>query len=312
MCYKLSACAGFLSKSLYRMAVSYGAAMRRSTLVIVVVCLAAILLGCIEQDGEMVKPAEIELVLSDYPELFEKDVIIVIGNNASGMEIEGADAIVENLFNLTGNMPVIKTDDEITQDELAGHNLILVGGADSNEVLRAVYNMTDAMRVTDEYPGAGKGVLEILRSPWDPEKAMLLVAGSDDTGVDIMEQISTQTKKIHLKRVYGPYAGYKPPELPLGMEGLPDPSAVYCINLGYKYKIRTLSDGSQIGYCVFEDFIFGRKECPAWDFYNGLCGEEYTYCSKTGGVLIKINEAACVLPSGKICYEWDYSQGACR
>ena len=101
-------------------------------------CLAAIFLGCIEQDGEMVKPAEIELVLSDYPELFEKDVIIVIGNNASGIEIEGADAIVENLFNLTGNMPVIKTDAEITEDELAGHNLILVGGADSNDVLKEV------------------------------------------------------------------------------------------------------------------------------------------------------------------------------
>lgn len=125
----LSACAEFLSKRLYRMMVSYGAAMRRSTLVmkIAIVCLAAILLGCIEQDGEKVKPAEIELVLSDYPELFGKDVIIVIGNNASGIEIEEADAIVENLFNLTGNMPVIKTDAEITEDELAGHNLIVVG-----------------------------------------------------------------------------------------------------------------------------------------------------------------------------------------
>ena len=162
----------------------YGAAMRCLTLVIAVACLAAIFLGCIEQDGEKVKPAETELVLSDYPELFEKDVMIVIGNNASGIEIEGADAIVENLFNLTGNMPVIKTDDEITEDELAGHNLILVGGADSNEVLREVYDMTDAMRVTDEYPGAGKGVLEILRNPWDPEKAILLVAGSDEWGVN--------------------------------------------------------------------------------------------------------------------------------
>jgi len=66
---------------------------------------------------------------------------------------------------------------------LAGHNLILVGGADSNEVLREVYDMTDAMRVTDEYPGAGKGVLEIMRNPWDHEKAMLLVAGSDEWGV---------------------------------------------------------------------------------------------------------------------------------
>ena len=78
--------------------------------------------GCINQE----LPAE-NLTLSDYPELFGKDVMIVIGSNASGIEIEGADAIVENLFNLTGNMPVIKTDAEITEDELAGHNLIVVG-----------------------------------------------------------------------------------------------------------------------------------------------------------------------------------------
>ena len=184
MCHKLSAYVEFPPKSLYMIGVSYGAAMRRSTLVIAVVCLAAILLGCIEQDGEMVRPAETELVLSDYLELFKKDVIIVIGNNASGIEIEGADAIVENLFNLTGNMPVIQTDAEITEDELAGHNLILVDGADSNEVLREAYDMTDVMmRVTDEYPGAGKCVLEMLRNPWNEEKAVLLVVGSDEWGV---------------------------------------------------------------------------------------------------------------------------------
>lgn len=46
---------------------------------------------------------------------------------------------MENLFNLTENMPVIKTDAEITEDELAGHNLmIMVGGADTNEILKGV------------------------------------------------------------------------------------------------------------------------------------------------------------------------------
>jgi len=65
---------GFSSKSLYGMVVSYGAAMKRSTSVIAIVCLAAIFLGCIEQDGEIVKPAETELVLSDYLELFGKEI----------------------------------------------------------------------------------------------------------------------------------------------------------------------------------------------------------------------------------------------
>jgi S-layer like family, outer domain len=135
-------------------------------------------LGCVEKPEQ-----KTEMVLSNYPELFEKDVIIVIGENVTQIEMEGAQAIAENLLNLTGNEPVIKEDVEITGDELAGHNLILVGSADSNEVLKEVYDMTDAMRVTEEYPGAGKGVLEILRNPWDSEKAVLLVAGSDELGM---------------------------------------------------------------------------------------------------------------------------------
>ena len=59
-------------------------------------------------------------------------MIIVIGENANSIEIEAAQRIADNLGNLTGNIPVIKTNAEITEDELAGHNLILVGGADSN------------------------------------------------------------------------------------------------------------------------------------------------------------------------------------
>lgn len=112
--------------------------------------------------SKMAKPAETEPMLSDYPELFGKDVTVVTGNNESGIEIEGAGVIVENLFNLTGNMPMIKTDGGITEYELAGHNRIIIGGADSNEVLDAVYDM-------DACPGAGNCVLEILRKSWNKD-----------------------------------------------------------------------------------------------------------------------------------------------
>ena len=37
--------------------------------------------------------------------LFGKDVMIMIGNNESGIEIEGTDAIVENLFNHNRSKP---------------------------------------------------------------------------------------------------------------------------------------------------------------------------------------------------------------
>lgn len=47
-----------------------------------------------------------------------------------------------------------------------------------------------------------------------------------------------------------------------------NPASVYCEELGYRSEIRTTSDGSQSGYCVFSD----GSECDEWMFYRGECG----------------------------------------
>lgn len=189
---------------------SYGAVMRRSTLVmeIAIVCLAAILLGCIEQDGEMVKPAETELVLSDYLELFEKDVMIVIGSNTSGIEIEGADAIAENLFNLTGNMPVIETDAEITKGELAGHNLIIVGNPITNHLVQNIYDSNQDLQtraVNSYWEGTHKGSLLLFVNPWvhfwGPTRYVLAVDGFDENGTK--SAIDTLLDEEAIKKFHG-------------------------------------------------------------------------------------------------------------
>ena len=131
-------------------------------LAVILICLAVALLFFLIPKEE----APEKLTLSNYPNLFEKEVVIVIGENATQMEYESAEAIAEDLYNSTGNMPVIRTDAEIAADELAGHNLILAGSPGSNMVLVEMHNMTDAIKVTDEYPGENKGILEILRNPW--------------------------------------------------------------------------------------------------------------------------------------------------
>lgn len=43
--------------------------------------------------------------------------MIVIGKNTCQMNIEWVDAITENLFDFTGNMPVIRDDATIAEDE---------------------------------------------------------------------------------------------------------------------------------------------------------------------------------------------------
>ena len=60
--------------------------------------------------------------------------------------------------------------------------------------------------------------------------------------------------------------------------GYPNPSAVYCTDLGYKYETIESKDGGQHGVCIFPD----DNKCDAWDFYRGKCGQEYSYCKKNG------------------------------
>jgi hypothetical protein len=148
-------------------------------------------LGCIEK-----QQPQMDITLGNYPKLFEKDVIIVVGENATQIERDGAESIAYNLGELTGNESVIKTDIKVTEKEKAGYNLILLGRSDTNKMLSAAYERTNATKVTKEYPGAGKGVLEVLRNPWNESKMMLLVEGSDEWGVRAGSIVLDEKQKV--------------------------------------------------------------------------------------------------------------------
>lgn len=89
---------------------------------------------------------------------------------------------------------------------------------------------------------------------------------------------------------------------------LSNPSAVYCIDLGYQYQ-------SEEGICIFEDAF----KCDAWSFLNGECGQKYTFCEKSGGKIIITDKncqfspkcAICILQDGIKCNEWNYFKGKC-
>jgi putative hemolysin len=61
-----------------------------------------------------------------------------------------------------------------------------------------------------------------------------------------------------------------PTSAPTDAVGLPNPASVYCLEQGYKHEIRTGTDGSQSGVCIFPD----GSECDEWAFYRGECGPE--------------------------------------
>lgn len=60
---------------------------------------------------------------------------------------------------------------------------------------------------------------------------------------------------------------------------LANPSAVYCLELGYRYEVRN-SENGQYGVCIFPD----QSECSAWSYFCGCtndkryCGTQYPKC----------------------------------
>ncbi len=59
--------------------------------------------------------------------------------------------------------------------------------------------------------------------------------------------------------------------------GMANPAAVYCIELGYGYKI-TKGPLGEYGTCIFPD----KTECEEWQFLAGKCGQSHSYCAKQG------------------------------
>jgi C1A family cysteine protease/putative hemolysin len=59
--------------------------------------------------------------------------------------------------------------------------------------------------------------------------------------------------------------------------GFSNPAAMYCQELGYEYQTVDGPDG-QYGIVIFPD----GTQCRAWDFLQGKCGQEFSYCAKCG------------------------------
>lgn len=57
----------------------------------------------------------------------------------------------------------------------------------------------------------------------------------------------------------------------------PNPSAAYCVDLGYEFAIQETKKG-QLGICRVAEGV----DVPAWSFLRGEEAREYSYCNKAG------------------------------
>ena len=65
------------------------------------------------------------------------------------------------------------------------------------------------------------------------------------------------------------------------LTGMGNPAAVYCQELGYQFKTIVDNKG-EYGVCIFPE----GQECDAWEFLQGDCGQDHSYCAHHGLVLV--------------------------
>ena len=98
--------------------------------------MVALVAGLCVQKPEGIEPTPLqpaeELKLSDFPEAFKDGTLIVVGDNASDIEMQAVNEIADYLENETGNKPLIKKYSEITEEDKRNYNLIIVGTPKTN------------------------------------------------------------------------------------------------------------------------------------------------------------------------------------
>lgn len=165
---------------------------------VILLCLGA---GCsLMVSGHSRDPS---LGLSDYLHLLGEDTVVVMGEAISPIEREVAAKIVESLKNLTGYKPKLSTASKVCKEHYLDNDMVIIGVPGTNSLLSKIYKSTEIeiKEVTAEYPGEGKGIIRILKNPWDREKILLLVVGSDLKGLKVAESNFSLPYKVPLEVV---------------------------------------------------------------------------------------------------------------
>lgn len=85
---------------------------------------------------------------------------------------------------------------------------------------------------------------------------------------------------------------------------------IYCTEMGFTYDLQVSVEGEATGTCVFPD----GSQCPARDFFVGICQSERSMCARNGYQLRTIRDqnqapqyAVCDFLDGSRCMEFDFA-----
>jgi len=136
-----------------------------------------------------------------FPQPFSQDAawpdsaLIVLPDSPSAAEIQGALTVGAALTNLTSTAFALNltTEANLTPDERTNNNLVMVGKASSFQTLDQIALPQPITTNGVNVPGSGPddGILQMVASPWNTTKVILLVSSVTDAGIPKASQALT-------------------------------------------------------------------------------------------------------------------------
>lgn len=84
---------------------------------------------CLKSSEPSVTPTRQVMTLAHYPELFQEKTIVVVGESATHIEQQAADAIAREARRLTGTEPTVRPGSEVTKSERREQNHVMFSDA---------------------------------------------------------------------------------------------------------------------------------------------------------------------------------------
>ena len=126
------------------------------------------------------RPLNIDSILTE-------SAIVVVPDQPTSAELQAALTVSAGLGSQTGTILAldIETVSSLSQEQTASNQLIIVGKSSSLSILKVLQLpfSVDSGQFLMEIGGEDNGVVQLVISPWNPGKVILLVSGNTDVGV---------------------------------------------------------------------------------------------------------------------------------
>ncbi len=126
--------------------------------------------------------------------IYPDTALVVVPEKATAGELQSALTVAAGLGNLTSSAltMTLTTVNELTPEQQATQHLILVGNAASLPMLNELNLPMPASGSQFQGSNPDDGVVQMVNSPWNPAKAVLLVSGNNDAGtIKAAQAVST-------------------------------------------------------------------------------------------------------------------------